>query len=84
MSDGDSGGPLFAEKNETLIQYGITSFGSSPCAAAGSHAWYTRVSTYIEDLFDIMKGAGPANFDFYKSIESKIFSQHKHKETFKI
>ncbi|PXF45820.1 hypothetical protein BWQ96_04432 [Gracilariopsis chorda] len=49
---GDSGGPLFKFDRDTrrIRQFGITSFGTSDCAEAGSVSWYTRVSTFIGDV----------------------------------
>lgn len=46
---GDSGGPLFHidKATNTIVQFGITSFGTSPCAAKGSVSWYTRVAAHF-------------------------------------
>lgn len=49
---GDSGGPLFAHDGREWIQVGITSWGIG-CAREGSPGFYTRISTYYDD---IMKG----------------------------
>ena len=59
---GDSGGPLMVLDNSgtgTLLQAGITSWGTSAgCAAAGIAGVYTRVSRYIPWINSIMQHNG--------------------------
>lgn len=55
---GDSGGPLynFNQEMNQIVQFAITSFGTSPCALAGSVAWYTRVDTHYFAIRQNMRG----------------------------
>ena len=57
---GDSGGPLVCEgsfgdaKQEQWFLFGITSFGALDCSSYSSSV-YTKVSTYVDWINDIMK-----------------------------
>lgn len=56
---GDSGGPLFEMRRGRLVQFGVTSFGSSVCGQPGAVAWYTNVATYRKMILDtITNGKG--------------------------
>jgi secreted trypsin-like serine protease len=56
---GDSGGPLVCEgnfggKQNQWYLFGITSFGALDCASYTSSV-YTKVSTYVDWIYDLMK-----------------------------
>merc|ERR1711892_450520 len=46
--NGDSGGPLHLVQNGIYKQIGITSFGSSQGCEIGSHAGFTRPTSYLD------------------------------------
>jgi len=46
--NGDSGGPLHLNQNGVYKQIGITSFGSSRGCEIGSHAGFTRPTSYLD------------------------------------
>lgn len=48
--NGDSGGPLYWFRNRRMIQVGITSWASTPCASSAGVAWYTNLTTYASDV----------------------------------
>ena len=51
---GDSGGPLFVNRNDEFVQAGVVSFGEA-CGLAGVPGVYARVSSY----FDWISGYAP-------------------------
>ncbi|KAI0558784.1 chymotrypsin-like elastase family member 2A [Gracilaria domingensis] len=60
---GDSGGPLFYEnKNNTLTQFGSTSFSTGGCAEVGGVAWYARLSRYESAIRKVLAGRFDSDF----------------------
>lgn len=55
---GDSGGPLFFNEKSSgrILQFALTSFGTSTCAKVGSVTWYTRVFVYYTDIHKKIRG----------------------------
>lgn len=52
---GDSGGPFVIKKiNGTMVLAGIVSFATRGCARKGLPGYYTRVSSYLEWINDII------------------------------
>lgn len=45
--DGDSGGPLFYEReNKRILQIGIASFSENVCSSEGATSWFTNLKSY--------------------------------------
>lgn len=47
ICDGDSGGPLFYERdNRRILQIGIASFSENVCSSQGATSWFTNLKSY--------------------------------------
>ncbi|KAL7286311.1 hypothetical protein TKK_0019271 [Trichogramma kaykai] len=51
---GDSGGPLVKEKNGKAQLVGVVSWGVIPCGFVGAPSVYTKVSSYIDWIENVM------------------------------
>lgn len=72
-SRGDSGGPAFFKKNQTLYTLGVSSFQERNGLKEGTYGvyeYYSRVSLYINWLENIMRTAKPAQRAQHAIIES--------------
>ncbi|KRY83720.1 Plasminogen [Trichinella pseudospiralis] len=49
---GDSGGPLFCERDDHFVQYGIISLGKVPCGLPFHLTLYTRIGYYKKWIVD--------------------------------
>ena len=56
--DGDGGGPLMQVLNDGPVQVGIVSFGSSCFGPDRLPSGYTRVSSYLPWITDVIQGVG--------------------------
>ncbi|XP_070561022.1 chymotrypsin B-like [Ptychodera flava] len=54
ICSGDSGGPLFCSEGGEWVSYGISSWGPPKCGINGVPDGYTRVSSYYDDITNVV------------------------------